>query len=347
MKILITGNMGYVGPVVTRHLRRKFPGSYLVGLDSGLFAHCNTAVNAHSEFGLNEQHFGDVRGISDQIFDGVDAVVELAAVSNDPMGDKFKDVTEEINCKAAISIAERAIVCGVKRVVFASSCSMYGASSGGSKKEGDLLNPLTNYAKSKVEAELGLAKLNLGEAVITALRFSTACGMSNRLRLDLVLNDFVACAVAMKEITVLSDGTPWRPLIEVRDMARAIEWAITRDPSGIGQYLAVNVGSENWNYQVKDLAHAVAKAVPGTKVNINQLAPPDKRSYKVNFELFKKIAPDHQPLITLEQAIEGLKNGLKQIGFNDTNFRTSQYMRLKVLENQIEGKMLNEKLYWV
>ena len=126
---------------------------------------------------------------------------------------------------------------------------------------------------------------------VTSLRFSTACGWSDRLRLDLVLNDFVAAAVASKRITILSDGTPWRPLINVKDMARAIDWAIGRQMDCGGKYLAVNVGSDRWNYQVKDLANAVAQAIPGVDVSLNKDAQPDKRSYRVNFELFGETGP--------------------------------------------------------
>ena len=185
-----------------------------------------------------------------------------------------------------------------------------------------------------------------GDAVVTSLRFSTACGMSDRLRLDLVLNDFVACALASKEITVLSDGTPWRPLIEVRDMARAIEWALTRNRDEAGRYVAVNVGSNRWNYQVRDLAEAVARAVPGTKVSINTAAPPDKRSYRVDFSLYERIAPDHQPQVSLEQAIEALKDGMQRMGFHDANFRSSQFMRLKVLEKHMAEGRLSPDLRW-
>ena len=149
--------------------------------------------------------------------------------------------------------------------------------------------------------------MNAGGMTITCLRFATACGMSDRLRLDLVLNDFVACAMATGEITVLSDGTPWRPLIDVGDMARAIEWAIGRDPAAGGEMLSVNVGSDAWNYQVRDLAEAVAAAMPGTDVWINREAPPDKRSYQVDFSLFRKLAPEHQPLSTLGVSIGRLK----------------------------------------
>lgn len=346
MKVLITGNMGYVGPVLTAHLRSVMPDVYLVGFDSGFFAHCLTGAVRLPERLLDEQHFGDVRELPDELLSGVDAVVELAAVSNDPMGVRFEQVTGDINYRAAAGIADRAARLGVKRVVFASSCSMYGFAEDGPRKETDRLNPLTAYARSKVATEETLAAMAASDAVMTSLRFSTACGMSDRLRLDLVLNDFVACALATKEITVLSDGTPWRPLIEVRDMARAIEWALCRDSADGGSYVAVNVGAKQWNYQVKDLAEAVARAVPGTKVSINTAAPPDKRSYRVDFSLYERIAPRHQPRVSLDQAIRGLKQGLERMGFSDANFRSSQFMRLKVLEKHLADGRLNADLRW-
>jgi len=182
---------------------------------------------------------------------------------------------------------------------------------------------------------------------VTCLRFATACGMSARLRLDLVLNDFVACALANRKITVLSDGSPWRPLINVRDMARAIEWAATRKTNNGGAYLVVNAGSNEWNYQVKDLANAVAAAVPGTDVSINTDAPPDKRSYRVDFSLYRSLAPGFVPQVTLAQSIEALRDGLTKMGFADTDFRNSQNMRLKVLEAHITAGRLNPDLRWI
>ncbi len=178
------------------------------------------------------------------------------------------------------------------------------------------------------------------------MRFATACGWADRLRLDLVLNDFVACAIPTREITVLSDGTPWRPLIEVRDMARAIEWALVRDPAEAGRYAAVNVGADRWNYQVRELAEAASAAVPGTRVSINAAAPPDQRSYRVDFSLFEQIAPRHTPQVDLEQAIEGLKRGRLRMGFHDAGFRNSQFMRLKVLETHMADGRLGEDLRW-
>jgi nucleoside-diphosphate-sugar epimerase len=346
LKILITGNMGYIGPALVANLRRTFANATLVGFDSGYFAHCLTGASEFPERLLDAQIFGDVRQLPSGLLAGIDAVVILSAVSNDPMGNRFEQVTTDINCVASIDIAKKALAAGAKRVVFASSCSMYGFAEGGPRKESDALNPLTVYARSKVATEKGLAELDPGEAIITSLRFSTACGMSERLRLDLVLNDFVAGAVSSKLITVLSDGSPWRPLIEVRDMARAVEWALVREADQGGSYVAVNVGSTAWTYQIKELAEAVARAVPGTEVNINAQAPPDKRSYKVDFSLYESLAPAHQPLVSLEHAIDGLKAGLSRMAFSDANFRASQAMRLKVLEKLIGEGKLTEQLRW-
>jgi nucleoside-diphosphate-sugar epimerase len=205
---------------------------------------------------------------------------------------------------------------------------------------------LTAYAKSKVYTERELEPLAGNGFKVTCLRFATACGMSDRLRLDLVLNDFVAAAIASKQIKILSDGTPWRPLINIKDMARAISWAIDRDVVDGGNFLAVNTGSDNWNYQIKELAEAVAEVIPGVEVSINKDAEPDKRSYSVDFSLFKRLAPNHQPKFDLVTTVNELKEGLNSIGFNDQNFRNSRYMRLKVLNHLRVNKLLTERLEW-
>lgn len=346
MRFLITGNMGYVGSVLVRHLRAKFPQAEIIGFDSGFFAHCLTSANRLPESFLNEQHFGDVREFPASLLQGCDAVIHLAAISNDPMGNLFETLTEEINQKASLRIAEQAHDAGVKNFVFASSCSVYGAAEGGPRKEGDGLNPLTAYARSKIGTERGLSGMDLGSMTATALRFATACGMSDRLRLDLVINDFVACALTSGEITVLSDGSPWRPLIDVADMALAIEWAIARTPDNGGQFLAVNAGTHEWNYQVRELAQAVASAVPGTKVSINTNAPPDKRSYQVDFSLFRELAPQHQPCVSLKDSIIRLRDGLQGMKFTDQDFRNSQQMRLRVLEGHMKSGRLSLDLRW-
>jgi nucleoside-diphosphate-sugar epimerase len=280
MKILITGNMGYVGPGVVNQLRITFPEAVLVGYDMAYFASCLTNAVVLPESKLDAQLFGDVRSMTPDVLKDVDAIVHLAAISNDPMGNRYEDVTLDVNYRSSVQIAKMAKEAGVSSFIFASSCSMYGAAEDSAKTEGSTLNPLTAYARSKVFTEKELEPLADANFTVTSLRFATACGMSDRLRLDLVLNDFVAGAVSTGKINILSDGSPWRPLIHVKDMARAIEWAVTRQASNGGEFLAVNTGSNKWNYQVKELAQAVAGLISGTSVTLNKDAAPDKRSLR-------------------------------------------------------------------
>lgn len=345
MRILITGNMGYVGSVLAQHLRRVMPDAELLGFDTAFFANCLTNADLLPEAVLDQQHFGDMRELPERLFEGLDGVVHLAAISNDPMGTRFEQVTESINYRASVRLCDLAQRHGVKNLVFASSCSVYGAGSDSPRTERDGVNPLTAYARSKIATEQALAQSCDGMTT-TCLRFATACGMSERLRLDLVLNDFVACALAQGEIGVLSDGTPWRPLIDVADMARAIEWALRRSPESGGTFLIVNTGSDTWNHQVRELADAVAAAIPGTSVSINTNAAPDKRSYRVDFGLFAALAPDHQPTMTLTKSIDRLRLGLSAMGFADRDFRNSQQIRLKVLERHIAAGRLSPDLRW-
>ena len=346
MKVLITGNMGYVGPGVVRRLRAAHPEATLIGYDLAYFADCLTAPANFPESELDCQYFGDVRTFPEQLLQGVDAVVHLAAISNDPMGALFEDLTLITNYQASVEIAKKAKKTGVKSFVFASSCSVYGMADGRAKTEEDSVNPLTAYAKSKIKTEHELALLADDKFTVTCLRFATACGMSDRLRLDLVLNDFVASAIATGRITILSDGTPWRPLIHVRDMARAIDWAIQRDGRDGGRCLVVNAGSDRWNYQVKDLAEAVVRIVPGVEMSINEKAQPDKRSYKVSFEKFSKLAQGFLPEVDLQEAVTELRDKLLTMGFRDADFRNSKYMRLNVLKSLKGAGLLDENLEW-
>lgn len=346
MKILINGNMGYIGPVVAAHLRRRFPLANLVGYDTGYFAGCQLDSLASPERALTTQHFGDVRQFSTALLEGVDAVIQLAAISNDPMGNAFEQVTAEVNALAVVAAAKAAKAAGVKNFVFASSCSVYGAAGVDAKKEESPLNPLSAYARSKIAAEEGIQSLAGPDFRVTCLRFATACGYSPRLRLDLVLNDFVAGALTTGKISILSDGTPWRPLIHVNDMARAIEWAVNRPATNGGAFLVVNAGSSEWNYQVHELARAVQLHFGTVEVTVNANAAPDKRSYRVDFGLFNRLAPGHQPMEDLRGAIAGLANGLQNVGFADSNYRTSKLIRLKILTDlRIKG-LVNDELYW-
>ncbi len=346
MRILITGNMGYIGPCLIERLRESYPGAELIGLDVGFFANRLTDAEILPECRADVQYFRDVRRLSADLLNGVDAVVHLAAISNDPMGNRFERVTMDINYHASIRLARLAKEAGVRSFVFASSCSMYGTATDEARTEDSPLNPLTAYARSKVQTERELEPLADERFVVTSLRFATACGMSERLRLDLVLNDFVAGAVTARNITILSDGTPWRPLITVTDMARAMDWAVGRSPDDGGAFLAVNTGSDQWNYQVRDLAEAVAEVIPGVRVSINKDAQPDKRSYRVNFDLFKRLAPNHQPVVDLHLAIRQLRDGLEHMQFSDANFRSSMFMRLKVLNHLQEIGLLSDELEW-
>ncbi len=346
MKIIIAGNLGYVGPSVTNQLRATFPDAELIGFDIGYFAHSLANPHYSPEVKLNAQVFGDIRKFPAKLLQGADAVLDLAAISNDPMGNKYEEVTMDVNYRAAVNLARLCKENGVKKFVYASSCSMYGAASEYPKKEEDELNPLTAYARSKVAAEKELEPLAGSDFTVTCLRFATACGFTNRLRLDLVLNDFVAGALVNNEIGILSDGSPWRPMINTKDMARAFEWGILRDNDQGGAFLAVNTGSNEWNNQIKPLAEAVAAEIPGVKVSVNPDAAPDKRSYRVNFDLYKSLAPDHQPIWDLQGTIRELRDNLLEMNFNDPNFRESKLIRLRVLHYLQEHQLINENLEW-
>jgi nucleoside-diphosphate-sugar epimerase len=342
MRVFIIGNLGYIGPIVAKHFRKKDPNSFLAGYDIGYFIQNNTFNGIAGDTLINTQYFGDVRDFDASLLNGFDAVIYLAAISNDPMGNAYEQPTLDINCGAAIDIAKKAKQKGVKHFVFASSCSVYGFADTAPRTETSAVNPLTAYARSKVNGELGLQPLADDDFQITCLRFATACGYSDRLRLDLVLNDFVASAIATKKITILSDGTPWRPLIHVKDMAKAMDWAIGRKEGG--NFLIINTGSNRWNYQVKELAAAVQQLFADVEVSINTTAQPDKRSYKVSFDQYEQLAPAHQPKVSLEEAVKDLKQGLEGIRFADKDFRQSSLVRLKTIQQLQDNNIIDENL---
>ena len=209
------------------------------------------------------------------------------------------------------------------------------------------MNPLTAYAKSKVWTEKELESLASGNFIITCHRFATACGFSPRLRLDLVLNDFVASAITVGRIEILSDGTPWRPLIHVKDMARAFDWSSVRSAENGGDFLIVNTGSNEWNYQIRDLALAIQNQLCDVDVSINEDAEPDKRSYQVDFSLFSQLALDYVPQFDLVGAVKDLCKCLVAIGFDDSKFRESNLIRLNVLRDHIKNNRLNNNLEWL
>lgn len=343
--------MGYIGPMVVSQLKKSYPEAELIGVDTGYFGSCLTNTIGLPEIILNQQYFLDIRDKNafEHIFDGVDVVIHLAAISNDPMGEAYKIVTNEINLEASKRIVFQAKKSGVKKFIFASSCSVYGKlDKDRSLTESDQVNPLTAYAKSKIGLEDFLSTSVDHNFKAIALRFATACGMSPRVRLDLVLNDFVTSALMNKRIDVLSDGSPWRPLIHVKDMARAIDWAVSFDDfrEFTSNLLTINTGSNSWNFRIADLAQQVSKTLGNVKVTINDSAMPDDRSYRVDFSKFEKFAPNHQPLMSLESAVVDLSTGMSKMIEESSFFDKYACYRLKTLNRLVNEKLLDENLFW-
>lgn len=345
-RILIIGNLGYIGPIVAQHFRRSYDNIKIIGVDTGFFAACaaHPLWPTHTE--LDWQIYADIRNLDASVFRDVDTVVHLAALSNDPLGKSYERVTEDINQRCTLRLAEKAKAAGVSNYVFASSCSVYGAGGNNAKAEEAPLEPQTAYARSKIGSEQILARLASTDFVVTCLRFATACGFSPLLRLDLVLNDFVASALSQGKIEILSNGKPWRPLIHVQDMARAIDWATNRSCNNGGDFLTVNTGMDVNNITIHELAILVSTAIDNVDVAIRDTAPNDKRSYKVDFSAFAKMAPQYQPQMTLPDCVADLIEGLRTIDFDDSNFRNGPFIRLNHLNNMVQRGILTKNLYW-
>ena len=342
-KVLIIGNLGYVGCVLNKHLNSN--GIDVFGLDANWFGD-EKIINDQKKYTKN-QIIGDIRDeISKEIMwsEDYDAMIYLAAVSNDPMGKRFSKVTHEINGEYCLNVASEAKKRGIKKFIFASSCSMYGISDNNFPNENSELSPMTEYAKSKVWAEKELKKISSEEFNIVSLRFATACGSSQKLRLDLVLNDLVTSAILNKHVEVLSDGTPWRPLVHVEDMSRSIKWAI--EFKNEKNFLPINIGSKEFTYQIKDFAKMVVKNIPGATLSIATNKALDSRSYKVDFGLFEKLSGEkYYPKYNAEKSILDLAEFIKTLNIPN-NFRQSNaWMRLRHLENNIKLKLMDEKLY--
>ena len=343
-KILVIGNLGYVGSVLSDYLR-KYPEFEVIGYDNCYFNSFLTIEkqDVKNNF-IHHQIFGDIRNIQEELFTGIYGVILLAAVSNDPIGNKFSAATKEINeagSKHIITLAKRA---GVKKFVFASSCSVYGSSNDTLCTEETPTRPLTPYAKSKVAIEEHLSKISSTNFKATSLRFATACGVSNRMRLDLVLNDFVANAIFNNEILLKSKGTQFRPLIDVKDMARLLKWGLNRED---GQnHMILNAGSKAMNFSILDLAEKTAEYSEIAKVRTADDVHNDPRSYMVDFSLLEQCAPDCLPRVDLYQSISELFEFLKNIpGLNNT-FREGNLIRLNTLERLVQSNLMDRGLNW-
>lgn len=354
MKVLITGNAGYVGSVLTRHLRKQHPHWELHGLDTLFFAaqvvpfehdpSAREGTRSPVEHDLDVQHVGDLRDFDFLKLSGqrYDAIVHLAAISNDPIGNRFERVTEDVNVRATERLLDWARINSTKRIVFASSCSVYGAGSDSPRKESDELGPLTVYARSKVAVENMLGDY---PHMTTALRFATAFGASPRLRLDLVMNDFVWRAQKLGKILIKSDGTPWRPIVHVEDMARAIDWALQREDGW--KHATYNVGSDEMTYQIVQMAEQVKSLFNDmwnetVTVDLDPKGGPDKRSYRVDFGNFSARAGfRYRPQTKIVDAVDELASQCSRIN------KLEPYMRLNHLMSMQNYGLLTPELSWV
>lgn len=339
MRVLLTGSAGYVGAVARTVLEQE--GHEVVGLDTALYEGCDLGIAPPPpELRL------DVRDVEEEHLDGFDAVVHLAALSNDPIGELDEALTFAVNHEATVRLAELARARGVERFVFASSCSMYGAS--GSElpvAEGAPLAPLTAYAESKVRSERSLAGLTGDTFSPVSLRFATAYGASPRLRLDIVLNNLVGWALTTGAVRLQSDGTAWRPLIHVEDMAGAVA-AVLAAPRERVHGEAFNAGASDANYLVRDLAFMVAEAVPGAEVTFAEGAGTDPRSYRVDFSKIAETLAGFRPRWDAARGARQLVEAYRAAGMDEALFSGDRFVRLSRLKTLIDGGRLDAELRW-
>jgi len=324
MKIFVTGHRGYIGVHLVDQLRQA--GHTVTGCDLGLFDHCAWEELVPADHELKK----DVRHVTLEDLAGHDCVMHLAALSNDPMGEVNAAATYSINRDASIRIAQLAKKAGVPRYLFSASCSVYGAGQKLDLDENDPLYPLTAYAKSKIETEQVVSALADDSFTPVYLRNATAYGHSPMLRIDLVVNNLLACAVATGEIRIMSDGSPWRPLIHCRDIARAFV-AFMNAPKERVHNKAINVGGNAENYQVRDVADQVKKLISSAKITYTGEIGTDPRNYRVRFDLLTTLLPDFKLQYNLATGMEELHRKLIDHGFNKTDWDGDQFVRLRAL----------------
>jgi len=326
MKILLTGSHGYIGAVTGRVLVDA--GHDVTGLDSYLYEGCDLGPDDPAHAAIPK----DVRDIETADLPGYDAVVHLAALSNDPIGELSPELTREINLNATVRLARAAKEAGVGRFVFASSCSMYGASDTEELvDESAPLRPLTAYAESKVRAEEALAELADGDFSPVFMRNATAYGVSPRLRLDIVLNNLSAWAVTTGRIRIMSDGTPWRPLVHVEDIAAATV-ALLEAPREVVHAEPFNVGGSDENYQVRELAEIVREAAGDCRVEYAGTGDPDPRSYRVSFAKLARALPDLRLTWTAQRGAREVVDALRVHGITLEEFESDRFVRLRRLD---------------
>lgn len=342
MRVLITGHNGYVGTIMVPMMLEA--GHEVVGMDTNLYR--------DSTFGrdLPEKNFVDIeKDIRDIVVEdllGFDAIVHLAGLSNDPLGDLNPELTYEINHRASVRLAEMAKQAGVERFVFSSSCSNYGAGVSDWLDENSEFNPVTPYGRSKVMVEQDVAKLADDDFSPTFLRSGTAYGVSPRLRFDLVLNNLVAWAYTTGRVFLKSDGSAWRPIVHIEDMSRAFV-AVVNAPREDVHNESFNVGRTAENYTIRELAEIVAQTVPNSRVEYADGASADKRNYRVNCDKIINTLPGFTPVWTAQKGAQELYDAYREVGFEVDEFEGPRYRRIHHIKQLIERNALDTNLRWL
>jgi nucleoside-diphosphate-sugar epimerase len=340
MRILITGDKGYIGAVMAPMVAAA--GHTVVGLDSDLFRQCTFGEEPAAAFPSIRK---DIRDLERADLDGFDAVIHLAGLSNDPLGNLNPGLTYEINHLASVRLARLAKEAGVSRFLFSSSCSMYGAAGDAILDEGAVFSPVTPYAHSKVLVEKGLLELAGDNFSPIYMRNATAYGVSPRLRFDLVINNLVAWAITTGRVYLKSDGTPWRPFVHIEDISRAFLAALHAPRERVHNQ-AFNVGLSEENYQIRDIARIVEEIVPNCKIDFAGDAGPDKRCYRVNFSRIQTVLPEFKPEWNVRRGAKELFDAYKKVGLRVEDFEGIRYKRIDHIKNLLGTGRLDTTLRW-
>jgi nucleoside-diphosphate-sugar epimerase len=342
MHILVTGNKGYIGTVMTQLLLSE--GFEVSGLDNDLFEKSifgdKTITGGIPSISYLRK---DIRDVSLRDLKNIDAIFHLCALSNDPLGNFNPKTTYEINFHSSLKLAKLAKKIGIKRFIFASSCSVYGDSKENVVNEESKVNPITPYAISKVYAERSISKLADSDFCPTFLRSSTAYGLSPMLRFDLVVNNFVAWSFTKGTVLLKSDGTAWRPFVHIEDISRAFI-SILRSPIDIVHNQVFNVGKNEENYQIKSVAEIVKNIVPNSEIKYVKGAEPDKRSYRVEFDKISQLIPDFKPIWNVSLGAKQLYDAYKKVGLRVKDFEGIKFRRISNLENSVKSGILDNNL---